>query len=596
MKFPYGNSDFYQIITDDYVYIDRTDRIPLIEDAGSSLLFLRPRRYGKSLLLSTLENYYDLAKADDFDRLFGHLAIGQNPTPLHNQYLIMRWDFSVISAKHGYDAQVQAMNDYINAEIQAFSTKYSELLPREIEIHPTSATASLWSALSVIQKTDHKLYLLIDEYDNFANEILMGSRERNQERYEELLFGEGEFKTLFKAVKAAMSGRGLARTFIVGVSPIVLHDVSSGYNIAQDLYIRPELNDLCGFTELEVIELLRAVAAACDFSDVKFDEALELMRIYYNGALFTEEGGGGSIYNPTSTFYFLNYLQRTCKYPRNLLDSNLAPDYEKIAYVSRLLNGEELIFRLMDEVEPPSLPQLEDRFGVKQMLEDSQTETFMLSLLYYLGVLTLSDEFTATGEQILRIPNLIMRRLYADQIRRLWLPDGSKRDLSKSAAQALHSGNGMGPMRDFIEQQIFSVFDNRDYIQANELSIKTTFISLLYEDTFYMIDSERPLRRGYADLTLILRPEMRRFQLFDLLFEFKFVKLADLDLTGREARAKTDDELRALGPIKSALTDAATQINDYRPALRARIGNKLKLRCYAVISIGFDRLIWQEIE
>ena len=594
MNFPYGNSDFDSIIADNYVYLDRTDRIPQLEKSGRSLLFLRPRRFGKSLLLSMLENYYDVAKADDFDHLFGHLAIGENPTPLHNQYLVMRWDFSAISSKGTYEEQVNAIHQYVNGEIRAFSSKYQTIFPQEIELHPTNCISSLWAALSMVQKTEYKLYLLVDEYDNFANEILMSSREANQARYEDLLFGEGEFKTLFKAIKAAMAGRGLDRTFIVGVSPIVLHDVSSGYNIAENIYLQEEFNDLCGFTELEVTQLLRAVAEACKLSESEFEEALELMRIYYNGSLFSEEGGE-SIYNPTSTFYFLKYLQRTCKYPRNLLDSNLAPDQDKIAYISRLLNGEKLIFNVMDEAEPPSISRLEDRFGMTQMLEESQSESFMLSLLYYLGVLTLSDRFTISGQQILRIPNLIMQQLYADQIRKMWLPNGAERDLSKKAAQALYSDSQTQPMQNFIEQKIFPVFDNRDYIQANELSLKTLFISLLYDDTFYMIDSERPLRRGYADLTMILRPEMRRYQLFDLLFEFKFIKLQELGLSGNEVSEKSNDELRDLEIVQSALSDARIQIDKYRPALEEKYGEKLKLHCYIVISVGFEKIFWEEI-
>ena len=230
LDFPYGNCDFYRVINENKLYIDRTDRIPLLEQTADSLLFLRPRRFGKSLLLSVLENYYDLAKADDFDRLFGHLKIGQNLTKRHSQYLIMRWDFSAIASKPTYEEQVQGMTDYVNAEIKVFGVKYRDYLQEEIEIDPNSETASLISALGAVQKSGHKMYLTIDEYDNFANEVLMGGRPESQERYEALVFGEGKFKALFKAVKTAMAGRGLERTFITGVSPVVLqryHRLSS---------------------------------------------------------------------------------------------------------------------------------------------------------------------------------------------------------------------------------------------------------------------------------------------------------------------------------------------------------------------------------
>lgn len=171
IKFPYGNSDFYKIITEDYCYLDRTDRIPLLEAMGDSLLFLRPRRFGKSLLLTMLENYYDIAKAAEFERLFGALAVGRDPTPLHNQYLVMRWDFSIVTPKPTYEGQERVLTSYLNVEITNFVSKYAALLPTKVEIDEQNATASFWSLLHAVHQSDHKLYLLIDEYDNFANEV-----------------------------------------------------------------------------------------------------------------------------------------------------------------------------------------------------------------------------------------------------------------------------------------------------------------------------------------------------------------------------------------------------------------------------------------
>lgn len=595
IKFPYGNNDFYQLITEDYLYIDRTDRIAHLEAVGKTLLFLRPRRYGKSLLLSTLENYYDIAKADEFDRLFGGLAIGAAPTPLHNQYLILRWDFSVIAPKPDYQQQQQVLTDYLNAEIKAFSLKYQHLLASPIEINPTNATVSFWSLLSVVQQAQHKIYLLVDEYDNFANELLMVERPQSPERYEALVFGEGEFKAVFKAIKAAMSGRGLDRTFIVGVSPIVLHDVSSGFNVAENIYFREDFNDLCGFTEAEVTQLLAQVTADCGLPAEQTAEARHLMRTFYNGALFSHEGGE-CIYNPTSTFHFLKYLQRTCRYPRNMLDTNLGTDHQKLAYIAGLPKGEEVILQIMDTEHPPAVIALEERFGVHEMLAESNTEPFMLSLLYYLGVLTLDGGLTTEGELILRIPNLVMQQLYAERLLRMLLPDATQRDLGQAAAKALYGRGQIQPLCDFIEQYIFPVFDNRDYIHVNELTIKTTFLTLLFNDTFYVMDSENALKRTYADLTMILRPEMRRYQLLDLLLEFKFVKLNKIELRGNEVRAKPASELRAHDVIKAEFATAKQQLRDYTALLRSKYGTKLQLRTFAVVAIGFERLLWEEVQ
>lgn len=594
MKFPYGVSDFYKLITRGDYYVDRTDRIPLIEDAGDTLLLLRPRRFGKSLLLSMLENYYDVAKAADFEALFGKLAIGQKPTSFHNQYLILRWDFSVIPSRPTFDQQEQVLTGYLNAEMRAFAAKYAAHLSYPIEIDPTYATASFLSLLSAVQQSNYKLYLLVDEYDNFANEVLMGGQPTSRERYEALVSGEGEFKAIFKGIKAAMAGRGLDRVFIAGVSPVVLHDVSSGFNIAKNVYFREEFNTLCGFTEGEVSAMLQQVIATCTMSSEKFSEALSLMRTYYNGSCFSDEGGE-LIYNPTAVLYFLEYLQRTCQYPRELLDSNLAPDYMKLEYVSRLPGGEQTVLAALEPTKPLTVMTLAERFGIRQLLSASQTDAFMASLLYYLGVLTFGGE-SPTGQLILRIPNLIMRGLYAERLRDLFLPDNRIKNHAELIAQTFYTHGDLQPLCLFIEQQIFPIFDNRDYIQANELTVKTAFLTLLFNHIFYIMDSEEELKRGYADLTMILRPEMRQHQLLDLLLEFKLIRLHTLGLNQREVREKSAADLKALDLVKNEFTAARQQAHSYRTGLQTKYGNKLKLRCFAVVAIGFERLLWEEIK
>lgn len=593
LKFPYGISDFYQVITEDYLYVDRTDRIPVLEEAGKTLLFLRPRRFGKSLLLSMLENYYDVNKAAEFDRLFGGLAIGRQPTPLRNRYLILRWDFSDVAPHPDIHQMQQNLFDHINDRIKLFAQRYAHLFKTDIEISDENAMISFRAALRAVETTPYKLYLLIDEYDNFANEILMGGRVRNQERYESLVFSEGAFKSIFKSMKAGTAGFGVDRMMIVGVSPMVLHDVTSGFNIAENIYFRHDLNDLCGFTEAEIATQLQQVLLGCQLPPETSHEASELMRIFYNGYCFSDEGGT-LVYNPTATLWFLKHLQRTCTYPRQLLDSNLAPDYQKISYIAYLPKGEQVILDALDEGAPLSVTALQDRFGVREMLAESNTTTFMASLLYYLGVLTLGG-VTEVGELILRIPNLVIHGLYATKLTELLLPQARDRDEAQAAAKALYHQGNPQPLCTFIEQQLFPIFDNRDYIQANELKVKTAFLTLLFNDTFYVMDSEPALARTYADLTMILRPEMRRFQLLDLLLEFKFVKLSDLGQSGVAIQQMDQAAILACAPIQAKMAEAQTQLQRYRPILAKKYGDRLRLRTYAVVAIGFERLVWLEV-
>ena len=593
MRFPYGISDFYKLITEGYLYIDRTSSIPLLEQAGDALLFLRPRRFGKSLLLSMLENYYDVNKANQFERIFGHLAIGAAPTSLHNRYLVMRWDFSGVAPRLDVDAMVQSIHNHINGCFEIFLSRYRHLFSEPVELHPTDAMRSFQSILAAIRQTPYKLYLLIDEYDNFANEVLMGGQIRSQQRYEALVFGEGEFKTVFKNVKSALGGLGLDRVFIVGVSPVVMHDVTSGFNIAENVYLRDDFGSLCGFTDAEVGAMARQIIADCQFPPENASEVVELLRIFYNGSCFRVKCQE-AIYNPTALFYFLKHLQRTCEYPRRLLDSNLAPDFQKIAYIAGLPGGAQLMMRALDDADPLAVDELQERFGLRQMLAETKTTSFMASLLYYLGVLTLGG-LTEHGEIRLRIPNLVIHGLYATQLSEFLLPDASDRDAGLKAAEALYQHGDPQPLCSFIEQRIFPVFDNRDYIQANELTVKTAFLTQLFNDTFYIMDSEPALERTYADLTMILRPEMRRFQLLDILIEFKFVKLSALEQRGVDARQIASAVLLALPPVQEKVLDAASQLQHYGGALIRKYGDRLRLRMYTVVAIGFERLVWIEV-
>jgi hypothetical protein len=314
LKFPYGISNFHRIITENYFYVDRTSHLRLIEEAGDQLLFLRPRRFGKSLLLSMLENYYDVAKADEFDRLFGHLAIGQNPTPKHNQYLVMKWDFSVIEPQDDVKGLRNSLHDHLNSQIERFAQRYQEYFSYAISINEQNAISSFESALIAVQSTDYKLYLLIDEYDNFANELMMGRGEVNPARYKALLSAESSLKTFFRMVKSASSGRGLERVFITGVSPVLMSDITSAYNVAENIYSLSEFNDLCGFREAELAAVVTQIVAECQLSPEMEQAALKLMQTFYDGYRFSERVDE-RVYNPTLALYFLKHFQHNCQFP-----------------------------------------------------------------------------------------------------------------------------------------------------------------------------------------------------------------------------------------------------------------------------------------
>ena len=593
MKFPYGIHDFKQIVTKGLVYCDRTNRIPILEETGKSLLFLRPRRFGKSLLLSMLENYYDLALEDKFEEIFGHLLIGKNPTDLHNKYFILKFDFSCIDPTGSADDVKQSMYDHINGSIKEFVLYYQDYFLPEIEINEKNALSSIKSLITSVRMTPYPVYLLIDEYDNFANEVMIGIKNEiksEKDSYEALVHEKGPLKTFFKVIKA-LSGESLfGRTFITGVSPVVLSDITSGYNIAKNIYLDPEFNDLCGFTKEEVKELIAQVAKKCGLDNKQANEAFRMMKSYYNGYAFSYDKKA-DIYNPTLAIYFLEELYRRCKYPREMLDSNLAADEAKLRYVSSITKGRQFLLDLVKDDNSTAISKLEKRFGINEMLSaKSKDFTFIASFLYYFGVLTIAGE-TSDGDIMLKTPNLVTQKLYISRIRKMLLPEPDIRDDGLFAAKKLYQKGNIKPVCEFVERKFFKVFSNRDYRWANELTLKTAFLTLLYNDILYIMDSESEQDRRYTDLTMIIRPDMRKFEIFDVLLEFKFVTLDEAGLTGEEAKKLSRQKLEKLPQIQSKMKDARKRLKDYGDAMEAKYKN-LRLKRFAVVSLGFERVVW----
>ncbi len=612
MKIPYGVADFYSLRTEANLYVDRTDRIEVLEDLGKSLLFLRPRRFGKSLWLSTLACYYDLALEGEHENLFGDLGAGRRPTPLAHRFFVLRWDFSEIDPDpppRGVNVGVSSragrigneIHGYLNSTIRSLLSDYREHLPA-VEIRE-DAFRSLDRLLDAVRQTPYRLYLLIDEYDNFANEVLTADKAA----YEDLVHSDGPFKYLFKWVKAAMGRKGIDRLFITGVSPMVMSDVTSGMNIAENVYLYPELNTLCGFTEEEVRDLLGELHAETAGGTGQYatgappwtvDDARAMMCEWYNGyrfALGVEE----TVYNPTLVFYFLKHLQRTAEPPRQMLDANLAADEGKLDYLARLAagseaTGQQTVIDLIRKDGPLEVRQVRDRFTLEELLEHSAQDTsFFGSYLFYLGMLTLRQEQTQQRTLELVVPNEVMHGLYVERIRKILMPLGASRSAADAILSAFLRSGELEPLLDFIEATLFPTFSNRDATWANELTVKTVFLTLLWNDTSYITHSEPELDHRYADLCLLRRPDARASSLWDLLFEFKRLALNELGVSGKDVKAASRAELMELPQVSAALDQAEQQLAAYCAALARSRGDTLKLRGFAVVALGFERLVFR---
>ncbi|SLM30216.1 AAA-ATPase-like protein (fragment) [Desulfamplus magnetovallimortis] len=419
----------------------------------------------------------------------------------------------------------------------------------------------------------------------------------DKERYNALVHDEGILRTLFKAVKSSTSGSGFDRVFITGVSPVVLSDITSGYNIAKDIYFKKQLNDICGFTEKEVISALVDIVESCGIESGKsngaVENALDIMKTYYNGYCFVPRLNQ-YIYNPTLCLYFFDQFQEMCDYPRKMLDSNLATDESKLEYVAQIPMGREIIVSMMERDNHLEVGDLSDRFGIREMLDESfKNNMFIVSFLYYFGVLTLAGE-TEDLNLKLKVPNLVMQSLYVERVQRMLLPEPAIRDEGRLAAAKVYQKGDMEPLCNFVENSYFSVFKNRDYRWANELVLKTAFLTLLYNDIIFIMDSETELKRRYADLTMIIRPDKRYGKIFDVLIEFKFVTLKDACMTGEEAKRLSKEALYGLPQIKKAFEEGEKQVIQYGKHLDEKYGN-LRLQKFVVVALGFERVCFRKL-
>jgi hypothetical protein len=590
--FPYGISDFQRIRSQGMLYLDRTAHIPAIEAAGDQLVFLRPRRFGKSLLLSMLANYYDLYAADEFPSLFGDLAIGKNPTAERNQYLILRWDFSKVSGQGDIEKIKRNLFEHINAAVEEFVEKYRNILTSAVTILPHNAIASFESLAGAVKNSGHTLYLLIDEYDNFANEILT-SDPHDRVRYHDLLEGEGVLKTLFKVIKASATEGKISRVFITGVSPVVLSDMTSGYNVATSIYLDEDFNALCGIPEAELQGLVQQIMQGHGLAEAHVAEVMETLRRFYNGYRFCKDLTQATVYNPTLCFYALRHYQKKAQLPDQMLDGNLAMDAGRIRYIANLPVGAAVIDQILDETRPTPLRQLETRFGVEQLQRVQHDPSYMLSLLYFFGVLTIAD-VDGMGRLVLAIPNLVIRGLYVEQLKEQTLPRFEDQQTAQHLAENFYQTADLQPVVEFVENKYFAVFSNRDYRWSNELTVKTAFMTLLFNDLYYIMDSEAVVQRRYSDLLMIIRPNMRRFPLLkDIVLEFKYVSLADAKLTAEQVRGQSRETLAALPVVQTAMQAALTQLRDYRQALETKYQQPERLHCLAVVALGFERVLWE---
>ncbi len=509
-KIPYGLSNFKSVISEGYAYVDKTAFITKLETAGKHNILLRPRRFGKSLFLSMLEYYYDVAYAADFDALFAKLAIGKNPTPLHSSYQVLFMEFSGI-ATGSKETVYSGFNIAVQIYLQTFLQHYQYTAAEIAGITDCPSPADKLKYFFQIT-SDQKILLLIDEYDHFANAILADDLQLFQS-----IVGKGGFvRSFYETIKTATQRGIVDRLFITGVTPIMLDSMTSGFNIVENLSLGEAFNEAIGFTRDEVAELLQPIANTCHSDQTQL---LNDVTDWYNGYRFNNNANQ-TVFNADMVLYFVkNFDYKRCTYPKYMLDENIASDYGKILAMFNIGNRDEN-FAVLDELlnQGEIIAQQRRKFDFDKGFDRDD----FISLLAYMGFVSLNGE-TLSGE-IFVIPNHVIRVLYfqyfkveLERINHIRVPE--RAILKAVEILALH--NDIQPL---VQEtaHVLQLLSNRDAMGMDEKHLKTLLLTLLYQSPAYFIQSERELNRHYPDILLLERsPYKVNYQ---HLIELKYAK------------------------------------------------------------------------
>ena len=545
----YGVTDFARMRAENGYFVDRTGLIRELEKT-SYAMFLRPRRFGKSLLCSILQAYYDADYAGRFEEFFGGLDIGKNPTDEHGRYLWLNFNFSQVDKR--FENVQSSFDNVCSLRLDKFARDHAKDLPDGVaqQILAQKSSVEKFNALTtLLEGTGVRLYVCIDEYDNFTNTILAESREN----YEALCHGDGFFKLFFTVLKAATTGvdAPVTRLFVTGVTPVTMDDVTSGFNIATNISTNPAFAAFTGFTHDDLREMLAYYRANAGF-DFDADAVFETMRNWYDNYRFSPDTDAEnhvppSVANPTLVFYFMQYFLQNHKPQLDLVDENLRTDYMKIRHIiteGKKINGN---FHRLEEII--------EKHGTKAVLcksfqakELGQADNFV-SFLFYNGLVSIASQ--RLGRVQLVIPNLTVGEFMHDFIPKAY------QDVYGIDPRIFTIANGMGDFAEtgdwhgavkVVSDVVASYWKVRDALEGERV-IQTALCSLLFVGHGpFIVRHEQEAAGGYVDVVFepmfSLYPEMEHAAIL----EIKYLKTTD------------DASLEALAKIRDA---AAAQIERY---------------------------------
>ena len=573
---PYGMMNFVAIREDNYYYVDKTRFIEKIENSNRYFFFIRPRRFGKSLTMSMLRHYYDINAADKFERLYGDLYIGKNPTPNRNKYVVMNLNFAVIDADLGNYRS--AMDAHCRIEFTMFCRRYAHLLPStclDEMLKEDGAVKQLDYLCKICLDAGQKIYLFIDEYDHFTNNIL--SDAAREKEYRKETHGTGYLRTFFDTIKSGTDS-SIERVFITGVSPVTLDDLTSGFNIGTNYSLAYGFNEMVGFTEEEVREMLTYYSQHYEFHHT-VDELIETMKPYYDNYCFAKQAfGETTMYNSNMVLSFMyKYLDNRCRIPDAMLDENIRVDYNKLRMLIRkdkeFAHDASVIQTLVSQGFVTG--EIKEGFPAEDIAKDNN----FISLLYYFGLVTIGGRYH--GDTKFIIPNEVVR----EQIFSYLLDTYSDNDLTydeygiRKKEQLMAYCGDFKPFFQYIADSIYTFASQRDR-QKGESFVHGYPLALTSLCRFYRPISELDNQNGYADI--FLRPIQ---EIYDDMEHSYIVELKYLNSKATDAQ------------VASAIEQAKLQVCRYADTVNAQhqIGTTTLHKVYVVYR-GVEMVACEEIK
>ena len=564
---PYGVADFATVIEQNLYYVDKTMFIPELEKQPRNLFFIRPRRFGKSIFLSMLYSYYDCTQSHRFQSLFGNLWIGQHPTPLQGKYQVLFLDFSQIT--DNIDKLETKFNSYLSINLDAFVRQYSEYYQAEME--EILAQEDFEEKMELIFKAakahQYHLYLIIDEYDNFTNVIL---NERGENVYHAITHADGFYRDVFKKFKG-----NFERIFMMGVSPVTLDDVTSGFNIGWNISIKPEFDEMLGFSTTDVVEMFTYYKEHGSIpADSDIDAIVNDMKPWYYNYCFAKQAlkKKTRMFNCDMVLYYLrNYMDNGCS-PRQMIDPNTRTDYGKMKKLLQFdkLDGERKgIIRKIAE-EEQIVTQLYESFSAYQI---PKAEIFP-SLLFYYGMLTIKG--TRGSKLILGIPNNNVRKQYYGYLEEEYQAKAyvDVNQLTDYYYDMAYDGKWEEGLR-FMADAYAKVSSVRDGIEA-ERNLQGFFMAYLNLNDYYITAPELELNHGYCDFFLL--PDLTHYaSQHSYILELKVLSKKDFSAI---VEGEFTEDGKPMTKAEKQWREALDQIHQYAEAPRVealRQGTKLHL-------------------